>query len=264
MVRRRRAAGVPVDSFVVLKFLIAALLPPASTVLGVLSGGGLALAGWRRTGALVGGLAVLEAIMLSLPPVADALVAPLEAEARAAAQQARSCCYSAIVLLGGGMAPAYPPLVPQPHLADGADRVWEAARLFHRGTAPKIIASGGRPDATAVQSEAEAMRALLLDLGVPASAIVVEDRSRNTIENLRFVRELAGGERVALVTSGYHMARALRLARRFGVEAAAFPTDWQAPMIARPAWERWLPTLTAELSATRALREHLAALFDWR
>ena len=69
---------------------------------------------------------------------------PLEDEARAEAARrrrpaatTRSSCWAA------ASAPPVPPLRPDPELNDSADRVWHAARLFHRGVAPRIIVSGG-------------------------------------------------------------------------------------------------------------------------
>lgn len=221
--------------------------------------------GWRRTGTAIAALAVLEGIMLSLPPVADALMAPLERNARAAAAEVEPCCYAAIVVLGGGIIPAMPPGLPTPQLTYGADRIWRTSRLFHAGVAPRIIASGGRLRVEgASQSEAQAMREILIDLGVPATAITVEEHAENTIENIKFVRGLIGDEPVALVTSAYHMPRALRLARAHELKAAAFPADWHVVSQQRQPWLTWMPTLDAALTSQIALREHAAALFDWR
>ena len=85
---------------------------------------------------------------------------PLEDAARAEAAKAPACCYDAIVVLGGSIGPAVPPLRPDPQLYDSSDRVWHAARLFHRGVAPRIIVSGGSyavamGDAPAEQTEAD-------------------------------------------------------------------------------------------------------------
>lgn len=253
------------DSFLALKFLSHLLLPPAATLAGVTIGVAALVFGWRRSGTAIVALAFVEMIVLSLPPVADALMAPLERNARIAAAEARPCCYAAILVLGGGVYPAMPPEVPAPHLTDGVDRVWQAARLFHAGVASRIIASGGRMRVEGSrQSEAEAMRQILIDLGVPSGAIVLEDASENTIENIAFVRRLVGDETVALVTSAYHMPRALRLARTHGLKAAAFPTDWHVDWRRRTPWQSWLPTLGAARASEVAFLEHAAALLDWR
>jgi uncharacterized SAM-binding protein YcdF (DUF218 family) len=256
------------DTFVLLKFLGQLALPPASLMVGLLVAGALALAGLRRLAWLAAGLAVAELLLLSFPPVADALMAPLQDEARQAAKVAPACCYDAIVVLGGGISPAAPPDVPEPDLSESADRIWQAARLYHRGVAPRIVVSGGamlaRDGGPKRMSEAEAMHIFLADLGVPAQAIVTEDAALNTIQNIRNVKALVKDGRVALVTSASHMPRALRLARIAGLNAAAFPTDWRPPSAARPVWENWIPSLGALSVSSSALWEILANGFDRR
>lgn len=255
------------DFITFLKILTQFVLPPASMLVGL--GAALVLTGigWRRLGLAVATLSVVETLVFAFPPVAAALIRPLESEARREAAQAPACCYDAIVVLGGGVAPASPPLAPDPNLTDAADRVWLAARLYKRGVARRIIVSGGSllnqpPDVAT--TEAEGMRRFLLDLGVPADAIVSEGESRNTIENIRNVRRLVGDAPVALVTSATHMPRALKLARQGGLNAAAFPTDWSFATEVRPVWEDWIPSVAAMGDANIGLREHLALLFDRR
>jgi uncharacterized SAM-binding protein YcdF (DUF218 family) len=79
---------------------------------------------------------------------------------------------------------------------------------------------------------AEAPYALrfLRGLGVPPGRLIPEDRSRNTVENAVFSKELAApkeGERWLLVTSAYHMPRAIGAFRRAGFEVEAYPVDWR-------------------------------------
>ncbi len=262
------------DTFVLLKYLSSFAVPPASLAIGLLLGGLLAIAGWRRLGKLVAVLAIAQTFVMSCAPIADALLLPLEEGARAAAAQAPACCYEAIVVLGGGMTPAMPPDLPEPDLGDPADRVWHAARLYHRGIAPRIIVSGGtltpltsgtlKPQGVAATTEAEAMRRFLVDLGVPLEAIVSEGESMNTIQNIRNVRRIVGEGRVALVTSGYHMMRALQIAHRANLNVGAFPTDWRGPPDMRVSWETWVPSLAAMAWSSIGLREHVAILFDRR
>ncbi len=178
-------------------------------------------------------------------------------------------CYEAIVVLGGSIVPAVPPLRPDPKLSDSSDRVWHAARLFHRGLAPRIVVSGGSyavqtGQAPPTQTEAMAMRQFLLALGVPDERIVMEGRSLNTIENMLETRALVGTAPVALVTSAYHMPRALRLARQAGLSAAAFPTDWQVLPETTPWWEYLWPSAGALVVSGIALKEYLALAFDKR
>jgi uncharacterized SAM-binding protein YcdF (DUF218 family) len=255
------------DTFTVLKFLTQFAMPPASMAAGLLLSGVLVMVGLRRFGMLVAVLAVAQTLVMSFPPVADALLEPLQDKARAAATQAPACCYEAIVVLGGSMTPAAPPFLMEPDLADAADRVWYAARLFHRGIARRIIVSGGSlsPLKTGLATtEAEAMRRFLVDLGVPSEAIVSEGASLNTLENIRNVRQMVGDARVALVTSAYHMPRALKIARQGDLNVGAFPTDWRLPAEARPSWDNWAPSIAAMAWSSISLREHVSLLLDRR
>jgi uncharacterized SAM-binding protein YcdF (DUF218 family) len=255
------------DTFTLLKFLTQFAMPPASMAVGLLLGGVLAMAGLRRFGMLIVLMAVAETLVMSFPPVADALLDPLQDKARAAAAQAPACCYDAIVVLGGGMTPAAPPFLMEPDLSDGADRIWYAAQLYHRGVARRIIVSGGsfvEQRGGPATSEAEAMRRFLIDLGVPSEAIASEGKSLNTLENIRNVRQMVGEARVALVTSAYHMPRALKIARQGNLNVGAFPTDWRLPPEARPSWENWVPSIAAMAWSGISLREHVALLLDRR
>ena len=91
------------DSIVLLKFLGNAVLPPASMVLGLVVAEEQAQQGRKKKARIVGWLAVLQAALLSLPPVADLLMAPLQTAARASAAMAPPSCYEAIEVLGGGV-----------------------------------------------------------------------------------------------------------------------------------------------------------------
>ena len=72
------------------------------------------------------------------------------------------------------------------------------------------------------------MKRLLLDEGVPEKAIVLENQSQVTIENLRFAAEKLGGargKRVLVVTSDYHVRRAVLTAMRTGFRARGYAAE---------------------------------------
>jgi uncharacterized SAM-binding protein YcdF (DUF218 family) len=255
------------DTFTLLKYLTQFAMPPASMAVGLLLAWVLALVGLHRISTIVAVLAIAQTLVMSFPPVADLLLEPLQDKARVAAAQAPPCCYEAIVVLGGGMTPAVPPFLAEPDLAEAADRVWHGARLYHRGIARRIIVSGGSLSPLKngpATTEAEAMRRFLVDLGVPSEAIVSEGNSLNTLENIRNVRQLVGDARVALVTSAFHMPRALKIARRANLNVGAFPTDWRLPAEARPSWENWVPSIAAMAWSSASLRELVALRLDGR
>lgn len=139
----------------------------------------------------------------------------------------------AIVLLGGGMSKGSDETV-YPEMHEAADRVWQAARLYKAGKAPVIFTSG--------TNEAFASAVLLKDLGVPDSALVLDPESRNTEENAKVVASLLKSHHaslllpnsarpsVLLVTSSWHMRRALLTFRKYaeGVEVIPAACDYEA------------------------------------
>jgi uncharacterized SAM-binding protein YcdF (DUF218 family) len=256
-----------VDLFALVKILSQLVLAPASLVVALVLATAVHRTRWRQAGRVLVAVALAQTVILSFPPVADGLMGLLEAEAQASAALAKPCCYDAILVLGGGVAPARPPGRPEPNLTEGADRVWEAARLFQRGVAPLIVVSGGGPilhSGLANATEAAAMRQFLGALGVPDSAIIEEGASRNTIENIGRARGLLRDKPVALITSAGHMPRALRIARKSGLNVAAFPVDFRADREVRPWWENWIPSADALSMSGLALRELMALTLDYR
>lgn len=91
-----------------------------------------------------------------------------------------------------------------------------AADLYRQGRVDRIIASGGVPRAG--RSEASVIGQICEMSGVPTGVIQIEDRSRNTLENIRNSKPLLPpGARVVLVTDRYHACRAKLVAREFGL-----------------------------------------------
>ena len=137
----------------------------------------------------------------------------------------------AIVLMGGGVwGDEY---YPYACLNEAADRTWHAARLWKAGKAPIVIPSN-------VGAELGDIK-LLVDLGVPREAVVLENKAVNTEENAKFVREILNrveqAERVdgvkpkvLLVTSACHMRRSLYMFEKYAPEIECIPaaTDYQA------------------------------------
>ena len=116
------------NSFVVVKYLSLLLLPPASLALGTIIGVVLLALGWRRLGLVAILTAAFVNSVMAWPPLGDALLRYVEDQARIAEKATPRCCYDAIVVLGGGIAPAIPPERDFPSLTDSSDRIWTAAR----------------------------------------------------------------------------------------------------------------------------------------
>lgn len=132
----------------------------------------------------------------------------------------RKTRYGYIVVHGAGLMPDG---TPTPLLAGRIDK---AAELWHaQACQPLFVASGGR-GADERCSEAEAISSYLQERhGVPSDRIILEDRSTNTWENLKRTRAVLDARehghayRCCLVTSDYHVFRAVEYARGCGLAA---------------------------------------------
>ena len=99
-------------------------------------------------------------------------------------------------------------------------RTLHAAALWHRSEVQVLIPCGGL--GRHPPTEAEVMRALLLSDGIPPEAIRLENRSRSTLENIRFALPILAGlgaTRAVIVTDATHAPRARMIARRLGLSA---------------------------------------------
>lgn len=160
------------------------------------------------------------------------------------------------VVLGGGVSGPRPPERPNPDLGAAADRVWHAARLYHAGKVKQLLLSGGQVR-TGDGSEAQAMRHFLLDLGVPDSAIWLEQDSQNTAGNAQGTahwlreRQIA---RITLVTSALHLPRARAAFERTGLLVDPAPTDFEVIPMSTDLL-RLLPDASALNGSARAMKE---------
>jgi len=129
------------------------------------------------------------------------------------------------IILGAAV---WPNETPSPTLRR---RTGEAARLWHAGRVAGIVGSGGLGKHP--PSEAQMMRRLLVADGVPEEAVLCEDRSTTTEENIRFSKALLPEDApVIIVTDIYHAPRAWLTARRAGLKAttASPPLKGTSPL----------------------------------
>jgi uncharacterized SAM-binding protein YcdF (DUF218 family) len=215
--------------------------------------------GWAL---LIASLVLLA--VFGLLPAGNALIVPLE-ERFPPWDHGRGAPHG-IVVLGGALSPDVSHARDAAALNEAAERLTVAAELARRYPDARIIFSGGtgaiifdeRP-------EAEFALRVLEGLGVARGRVIAEDRSRNTVENARFSRELVQpkpGERWLLVTSAYHMPRSIGIFRKAGFPVEAYPVDWRTRGTADTL--RPFPTLAEGLRRTdTAMREWIGLLAYW-
>jgi uncharacterized SAM-binding protein YcdF (DUF218 family) len=159
--------------------------------------------------------------------VAEALVQSLEQPYRQI-QPLQSEPFESIIVLGGGTSVGGNGRI-QGNTA--GDRILLTAQMFHAGLTKRILCSGRRitelaPDTT---NPAEESLALLVSLKVPKE-FIGQLKGRNTSEEMHLLSESLGNtnQRMGLVTSAWHLTRALRLAERNNLTLEPLPADFIA------------------------------------
>ncbi len=229
---------------------------------------------WRRAGSAVllllvwgiltagGNEFVASRLIQSLEqPWIEAEQVQMAAGPDAADDPAKTKPFDLVIVLGGGTT-ADPLLRPQ--LGFGGDRVMKAAQLYHAGQAQRICVTGeqtfrsveGDPD------PAEEARDLLKNIGVPEGAIVAL-RGKNTSGEMQFIRQWLDAQpdsatwRIGLVTSAWHMSRAMKLAENVGLhQLHAVPADWMSQPWA-PGPSLVVPSASNLGNTARAIHEYL-------
>lgn len=228
---------------------------------------------WRypRWAALSSSLGLVILLTMSSGLVADALLRSLEWQ-NIPSQPLPTA--DAIVVLGGAVRSAEAPR-PWVEVAEAGDRPLYGARLYLAQRAPHLILSGGRIPwygGYGATPESTDMKAIVMAMGVPASAIVEEPNSLNTRENAVNVKKILaanGWTQILLVTSAAHMPRSLRIFRKLGIDAIPAPTDFLTTQSNHSQGKgvrhllEALPDAEHLAESTRVIKEYIGTLVYW-
>lgn len=132
------------------------------------------------------------------------------------------------------------------------DRLDKAIEVYRADpTPPRLIPSGGKGSDESI-SEAEAMTQYLVSRGIPEEDILPEDQSTTTLENLQFSKKILDSydcrKYTALVSSNYHVYRALRYCREIGLKCTGIGSH--------VAWYFWPSALIREYIAIHMEKKH--------
>jgi uncharacterized SAM-binding protein YcdF (DUF218 family) len=233
-------------------------LPPAVFVLLVLVGILLAWR-WRRIGLTVAWGSAVTLYLLATPLVGSRLLATQQTEPPLDAVAARSAQAGAIVVLSGDQHRLQIDYGSETVGPITLERLRRAARL-QRDTDLPLMVSGGLLPQHAMSNAATMTEALQEDLKVPVRW--QEARSRTTHENAAFSAEILraqGISKVILVTSAWHMPRAVQAFRAQGIEPIAAPTGFAVP--GDFEWAHLLPSPSGLQASQWALHEMLGRLW---
>ncbi|AHV98307.1 YdcF family protein [Paenibacillus sabinae] len=244
----------------VIKFIYSFVLPPGIFVLLL-----TLLALWMLWKKQRGFAALLLTVTLllylsSIPLISDPLMRTLESKYSPPAQVQGDC----LVVLGGGATQGTPDVDGEGNLGgSAANRLITAVRL-HRQTGLPVLFSGGQVFADS-GNEAYIARRQLIGLGVAEQNIIAENRSLNTAQNAEYTAALLkehGLSRPVLITSAFHMPRAVAEFRRAGLTVQPYPTDYHASAVSAAAWYagKLAPSPGAIETVGGVLKEYIGSL----
>ena len=225
--------------FMLKKVLIPFLLPPGIFITILIITGAWLLYKKNWKAGIVTLIFGSFAWALSISPVSDTMIKSLESE-YSIPQNIEG---DVIILLGGGVFDDSPDLSGLGAPKDGyLARIVAAVRLQKKLDIPIIVS--GHEGSKYRTTESSIAKRFLIDLGVPAEKIIREGKSRNTFENAKFTQEISsrlGFTNPILVTSAYHLKRAIMSFEKAGLEVLPFPVGFYSWQGKHYRWNAYLP-----------------------
>jgi uncharacterized SAM-binding protein YcdF (DUF218 family) len=176
--------------------------------------------------------------------------------------------FDVLIVLGGGASMA---ANGRPQVNTAGDRIVLAAELHQAGLARRIVCTGQRIQALhhAAPDPSEQAVTILTALGVPPEVLEQSGGANTAEEFAHLAQTIKPGQHVGLVTSAWHMPRALRLARKNGLEVEPVPADFQGAPAGVPGHLGFggtvfacIPDAEALMTAAMWEKEQLARLVD--
>lgn len=217
--------------FLAAKLLSFATQPLAWVVL-LLMLGLLAQRRWRRAGRNLIWLALCVLLLQGWEPLPEMLIRRLEARYPAVTSLPNAQRYAGIVVLGGALESSYIwQSHGQPALNEAAERMTGALPLLQRHAHLQLLFTGGEGELLAKGlTEAERARIFYADMGVAQPRLTFESASRTTYENAVLSAALPGVDKThpwLLLTSAWHMPRAMATFEKAGWNVTAYPVDFR-------------------------------------
>ena len=225
---RGNPRGLPL--FFILSTTLGAVLLPTNFLIAVgVVGAILLLTRFARLGRKLVIASVLLLVVCGLSPLGTLLLYPLEQ--RFPPWDTARGAPDGIIVLGASIEADLSAAHGTPVVRGAPDRIISAAALALRYPNARVVFSGGSANVISNDArEADFAGAVFESLGVAKSRLIMERRSRNTVENAEFSKALVApkdGERWLLVTSAFHMPRSVGLFRKAGFAVEPYPVDWR-------------------------------------
>lgn len=203
-------------------------------------------------------VALIIFYLSSIPFIGDRWLGSLESRYPAVAPDQVETA-DAIVVLGGIFGPPSTEGT-LPNVGDTVERLEGGIILSQLGKAPWLVFTGGRlPWEKRTSLEGESSKIEAIRRGVPATKIIVTREVGNTADEAQAVADLMrerNWHRIILVTTAWHMPRAVLLFKRAGVDCVIFPVDFRCDPSRTTGLLDFIPSAGALNSTETALREY--------
>ncbi len=214
---------------------------------------------FQRTGKICLSLGWLALLLLSLQPVADGLLRPIENSYPTWRGSER---VEYVVVLGGGYT-WNDDWAPSSNLiSNSLPRLTEGIRLWQQNPGAKIVFTGAAAKTNPV-STGEAGARVAESLGVPRTEIIVLDKPKDTEEEATAVKQAIGEAPFLLVTSASHLPRAMIFFRHVGLHPLPAPANQLAIDSPLNPWERVIPSPVWLMHSDRVGYETLGRIWQW-
>ncbi|MGR4048846.1 envelope biogenesis factor ElyC [Kosakonia cowanii] len=244
-----------------LKKIVGGLMLPLPLLLLVI-GAGIALvwfSRWQKTGKVFISVGWLMLLLLSIQPVADRLLKPIE---RSYPTWHGSERVQYIVVLGGGYTWNESWAPSSNLIGNSLPRLNEGIRLWRANPGAKMIFTGAAAITNPV-STAEAGARVAESLGVPRSDIITLDQPKDTEEEAAAVKQAIGDAPFLLVTSASHLPRAMIFFKHVGLKPLPAPANQLAIDSPLNPWERAIPSPVWLMHSDRVGYETLGRIWQW-
>jgi uncharacterized SAM-binding protein YcdF (DUF218 family) len=220
--------------FYVAKVLWVLLQPSTLIALLIAYGSILIWTGWARWGRRFVSIGAILLLIAGLSPLGNALILPLEDRfPRTDLDQPPPP--TGFIVLGGAEDRLVGLARKAPTLNEAGERIVETVVLARKFPEAKIAFSGGDAGILyASDSEAVGTKHMLTDMGIAPDRLILEANARDTYENAVYLKAeldrlslLGFGKRWVLITSAYHMPRAMGAFRKAGFEVEPWPVDYR-------------------------------------
>lgn len=250
--------------FFVLSKVASLVILPSSLCIIVCAVGALLMMRWAVLGRRVVYAGIGLLVLFGLSPLSTLLMLPLTERFPPWKDDGRAP--DGIVVLGGAIDPSVSEAYGSIELNGSAERMVAMLELARAYPEARLVFSGGSGSLIGDEPPEAKFAGLLLNrFGIEGGRVAFDDVSRTTAENAQITMRLVApkpGERWLLVTSAFHMPRAVGAFRAAGFPVEAYPVDWQVRG-GRDAFQPFSRPSDGLMRSDTAVHEWIGLLSYW-